>query len=237
MLISFPGFRPGGNRNSTDRVDAPAHPSPALAEVRAYWEALRHSPDSRRRGGTGLPLRRAIDPRGIEGALDAAFMLERVAPGMARIRLAGTQLVDMMGMEVRGMPVSALFEPMARNRLAPALEEVFRSPAALTLRLEAERGIGRPALSARMLILPLEDDRGQSDLALGVLDLDGQIGRSPRRFAIAGLTREGIVATAPAARPAAPVSPPVAAGFAEPAMDFRPRILRPHLRLVKSDVP
>ncbi len=70
-----------------------------LAEVRAYWEGLRVAGD--------LPRRDQIDPRGIAGALENTFLLERVAPGIARFRLAGMQLHDLMGMDVRGMPLSA----------------------------------------------------------------------------------------------------------------------------------
>ncbi|HEX9856966.1 MAG TPA: PAS domain-containing protein, partial [Paracoccaceae bacterium] len=148
-----------------------------ISEVRAYWEALRHGPR--------LPLRAQIDPRGIEGALEGAFILERVAPGIARFRLAGMQLVELIGMEVRGMPVSALFDPTGRQRLASGLEQVFTSPAVLDLRLEAERGIGRPSLTARMVVLPLRRDSDGADLALGCLATEGEIGRRPRRFFIA----------------------------------------------------
>ena len=47
-----------------------------IAEVEAYWEALR--------GVRMMPLRSEIDPRGIERALDHTFILERIAPGLAR---------------------------------------------------------------------------------------------------------------------------------------------------------
>ena len=74
-----------------------------LAEVRGYWEGLRK--------GSDLPRRDEIDPRGIVGALENTFLLERVAPGVARFRLAGMQLHDLMGMDVRGMPLTALIGP------------------------------------------------------------------------------------------------------------------------------
>jgi hypothetical protein len=155
-----------------------------LMEVRAYWEGLRE--------GGALPERDRIDPRGIAGALENTFLLERVAPGIGRFRIAGMQLHDLMGMDVRGMPVSALFEPSARTRLSDGLEGVFSGPALLELWLEAERGIGRPALEARMIVLPLTGAKGATDLALGCLAMDGALGRAPRRFAIAGLMSEVI---------------------------------------------
>jgi hypothetical protein len=198
-----------------------------LAQVRAYWEGLRK--------GELLPLRSAIDPRGMEGALEQAFLVERIAPGIARFRLAGMQLTDLMGMDVRGMPLSALVDPAGRERLAVLLEQMFNGPAALDLSLEAERGIGRPALEGRILLLPVRGDMG-ADLALGCLATAGLMGRSPRRFHIARALLEPVFA----AQPAAPV-PQRQSGFAEAVRPFTgagqtPRATgRTHLRLVKSD--
>ena len=195
---------------------------PHLAQTRAYWEALR-------RNGN-LPRRDEIDPRGLSGALEEVFLIERIAPGLARFRLAGMHLLDLMGMEVRGMPLSALFEPPARNRLSEALEAVFAEPSALELWLEAERGIGKPALSGRMILLPVRGSRGEPSLALGCLQTHGSIGRGPRRFAIAGLVREPLIlpqsAPAPAPQP----------GLADPGASYLPPPPRqvPHLRLVHS---
>lgn len=245
MALSFLGK---GNKSGSSSGGSGGSRFAMLAEVRAYWEGLRH--------GGALPERDRIDPRGIAGALENTFLLERVAPGIARFRIAGMQLHDLMGMDVRGMPLSALFEPAARNRLSDGLEAVFSGPAVLELWLEAERGIGRPALEGRMIVLPLVGSKGETDLALGCLAMEGALGRAPRRFAVAGLMREVIerrqalrAQTAwegperrlpnlpPAAAPApAPVSlrPVQAAGFAEKPAEFAPRPPRgkPHLRLV-----
>ncbi len=61
----------------------------ALSQVEAYWEGLRQ--------GRDVPMRSDIDPRGIEDALEYAFILERIAPGLARLRVAGSHLSDVMG--------------------------------------------------------------------------------------------------------------------------------------------
>ena len=146
----------------------------ALAQVRGYWEALRH--------GAHVPSRLQVDPRGIEDALSQTFILDRIAPGHARFRIAGMHLADLMGMDVRGMPLSSIIEPSARAGFAAGLEQVFAHPALLSLDLEAERGIGRPSLSGRMLILPLADEAGLVRMALGCLVTAGTVGRGPRRF-------------------------------------------------------
>lgn len=144
------------------------------AELRGYWEGLRV--------GQAVPARSEVDPRGIERALAYAFILERVAPGVARFRLAGTHLSDLLGMEVRTMPLSAFFTAGARQRVMAATEAVFQGPAIVDLALNSAPDHGRPALPARLLLLPLRSDFGDVSRALGCLVTEGQIGRAPRRF-------------------------------------------------------
>lgn len=156
-----------------------------LKTVRAYWEGLRVE--------GGLPARDMIDPRGLASALEQVFLLERIAPGHARFRLAGNLFHDLMGMDVRGMPFSAPFEPAARQRLQPVLDEVFTGSQALHLTLDAERGIGGPALAARVLLLPLQVRPDEPGMALGILAQDGAIGRAPRRFHIATARLEALL--------------------------------------------
>jgi len=124
----------------------------AISQVEAYWEGLR--------GMRLMPKRSEIDPRGIESALEYTFVLERIAPGMARIRIAGSHLSDLMGMEVRGMPLTSLITPPCRRQTSDALEEVFQRPAVCELRLVTEEGAGRPHMDARLLLLPLKSDLG-----------------------------------------------------------------------------
>lgn len=229
MAFSFLG-RGGGSSGGDGAKFA------QLAEVRAYWEGLR--------GGTGLPRRDQIDPRGIAGALDTVFLLERVAPGVARFRLAGMQVNDLMGMDVRGMPLSAMIDPASRPRMAEALEALFARPAILTLGLEAERSVGRPALEGRLILLPLISARGPCDLALGCFATHGSAGRAPRRFAISHLASEPLAPVAAevtaANRPQqTPRLVPMGLAEAAAAFDHTPRMQppprgTPKLRLVKG---
>ena len=192
-----------------------------LQQVEAYWEAMR--------GGRTVPPRSEIDPRGIETALEFAFIAEQVAPTHARLRIGGTHLCDLMGMEVRGMPLSAMIVPVSRARLAPALEEVFATPARAELSLIAEKRLGKPALSGRLLLLPLADDFGDVNRALGCFVPGGPIGRAPRRFEIVQADISAL-----ADRPRQPTQPQPVAGFGDPRAGFRPHKV-PHLRVVKSD--
>ena len=187
-----------------------------LQEVRAYWEAMRK--DGR------LPRRDDINPRGMASALEQVFLVEQIAPNHGRLRLAGMAISDLLGMDVRGMPITALLEPVARAKLSEALGGLFRGDHILDLWLEAERGIGPPLL-ARMLLLPLIGTHGEPDLALGCFCTKGDIGRAPRRFAISRMLREPLPASATA---------DLAHAFAEPPRPFAPPKGRPNLRLVVS---
>ncbi|NEX45152.1 PAS domain-containing protein [Pseudotabrizicola algicola] len=206
MAFGWNGRSSGGS----DRID-----QGLIAEVRAYWEALRE--------GDMLPRRERVDPRGIAGALESSFLIERIAPGIARFRIAGMLYNDLMGMDIRGMPISCLFLSDAREPLQRDLERVFGTPAIVTLDLLAERSLGRAPLHGRMQILPMLGRDDDSTLAIGCLELAGEIGRAPRRFSITGAQIEQIIPQRAAAALPVPAAPPPRA---QPGV--------PHLRLVKS---
>lgn len=149
---------------------------PALGVVEGYWEGLRD--------GRLMPARGEVDPRGIAPALEFAFILEKLAPGLARIRLAGMHLNEIMAMEVRGMPITALFLPDARREMQGVLEQVFDAPSAVRLTLAGDTGFGRSPLEGQMILLPMRDDAGVPSRILGALQTHGDIGRGPRRFTI-----------------------------------------------------
>lgn len=211
----------------------PAPRFPHVAQVEAYWDALR--------GARLLPDRSEVDPRGIERALEYAFILEQVAPGVARLRIAGGHLSDLLGMEVRGMPLSAFFMPEARIDLAAILEQVCTTPSIATLSLQAETGIGKPALDARLLLLPMTDAFDRITRILGCLDSQGGVGRAPRRFTIAGKQLRPLVAREaarqwPGSAPQ-PADKPTELGLAEAPARFSPASPRraDYLRLVRTD--
>lgn len=149
---------------------------PAVHALRRYWDDLR--------GPRQVPSRAEVDPRAIEETLEYAFILERIAPGVGRFRLAGMHLNDLMGMEVRGMPCTSMFMPEHRATLSRVLEDVFAGPSTALLTLAGERGVGRPAMDGQMLLLPLTSDFGDVTRVLGCLCTIGPIGRSPRRFLV-----------------------------------------------------
>ncbi|WP_425041212.1 PAS domain-containing protein [Primorskyibacter sp. S187A] len=199
--------------------------SGALAQVDAYWHALR--------GSRLVPDRSDVDPRGIEGALSHSFIAERIAPGHARVRIAGQHLSDILGMEVRGMPLSALFEPTARDRLQGILRHVFDAPMVYRMQLASGASLGKPALNARMSIYPLRNDMGDISRALGCIVVDGDIGRAPRRFDITHAKEEILTAQTPDTAPVAKVHEEAAPmGLAEEPAAFEHTAV-PYLRVVR----
>lgn len=200
----------------------------SLAAFVAYWSSMRKGHD--------VPRRTDIDPRGIEALLENAFIAEKIAPGLARLRIAGTHLSDLMGMEVRGMPISALIAPEQRDELAELLVDVFDRPAIVKINVESPAGVGRRTLKGTLLLLPLRSDLGDTSRALGCFLTDGLIGRAPRRFNITGHSVEVVTARKETTIQQTD-SETAQKGFAEQGMPFQavpPQhpSERPYLRLV-----
>lgn len=214
--------RENGDSFSTDKVlhladyDAKS-PARIASEMRDYWWSLRR--------GRAVPSRSDVDPAGLRTTLDYAFILERVAPGAARFRLAGRHLIDLMGMELRGMPLCAFFNPASRGHLSDVLEAVFKAPQIAELDLSSPAGYARPLIDGKMLILPLKSDLGDVTRALGCLATDGEIGTGPRRFDITADQASPVIEGAKVLTPS-----PSAAGFAEPPAAWTPAPKRPVIR-------
>jgi len=202
----------------------------ATRQVEAYWEGLRM--------GRLVPQRSEIDPRGIERALEYTFLLERISPGLARFRLAGMHLNDLLGMEVRGMPFTSFFTPTARQQVADTLEDVFDGPMVAELALAAERRMGKPAMDGRVILLPLRSDLGEVSRILGCLETIGPIGRAPRRFDVSDVAFKTLKA---GHLPETVKDTILVSGFADKPVPFslakekRPDEKHPALRLVVSN--
>ncbi len=201
-----------------DRFDSGRSLSP-IRQAEAYWTALLT--------GEGVPMRSQIDPRGLENILEYTFILERIAPGLARFRLAGSHLNNLAGMEVRGMPLTAFFEPSARDDVKSILDQVLTGPAVAELGLLSKGKLGRTSLQARMILLPLKSDLGDVSRILGVMVSDGTIGATPRRFIVSDRRVNTI---SDLQQPPRPIQQQ-AEGFAEDQTAFKGA---PHLRLVSS---
>ena len=160
-----------------DRAVPMGHAARAvLSDLERYWHELCQA--------DRLPFRSEIDPTRIDTALPHSFMLQRVAPRVGRVRVAGQALSDLLGLDPRGMPLTAFFTPAAREVLGGQLSDVFDRPAMVELPIVSPRGLGRPRLEGRLLLLPLAGEDGAVSTALGALVTEGEAGRTPRRFDI-----------------------------------------------------
>jgi len=191
-----------------------------LRQAEAYWNALRQD--------ASVPRRSQIDPRGLENILEYAFILERIAPGVARFRLAGQHLSLLAGMEVRGMPLTAFFTPSGRNEISAVLEHVFDTPAVAELTLTGEPQRGKPMTEARIILLPLQSDLGDVSRALGVLVAEMPVAKVPFRFNVAASSFRSVTGAYPAPHQYADANE----GLAEDQAPFGGKA--PHLRLIKS---
>lgn len=176
---------PGGQENvvSISRFRKGGALSP-LRQAEAYWTALRRGDD--------VPSRSQIDPRGLENILSNTFILESIAPGIARFRLAGSLVNEMAGMEVRGMPVTAFFTADARKQLSNAMEHMFETPAVVELGLQIEAPRQKAPRAARMLLLPLRSDLGDISRVLGILVADEGTAATSQRFSITSIEMRAV---------------------------------------------
>ena len=191
-----------------------------LRQAEAYWAGLRR--------GDEIPSRAQVDPRGLENILSQTFILERVAPGIARFRLAGQRVNELAGMEVRGMPLTAFFTVEARKTVSAALESMFDEPSIIEMELQTEATRLRGSRTARMILLPLRSDLGDVSRALGVLVSEGGASKISQRFTVNECDIRPVSVgekAAPKTEAAAPkptVNAPVA-GFAESKPAFTPK--------------
>jgi hypothetical protein len=83
---------------------------PALRAAIGYWDSLR--------GARCLPARMDLDPGMLRPHLQDAAILEVAGPGSLRIRLGGARINALLGMDVRGLPLRALFDLSERARVS-----------------------------------------------------------------------------------------------------------------------
>ena len=189
-----------------------AHRPQAITALERYWRQIR--------GARILPVRSEVDPSQNDTALPHAFIAERLAPGVTRMRACGRRLNDMIHVDGRGMPLSTFFTLGARSELVAEVELAFNGPALVEIHLAAELDADREI--GRLLLLPLEGANGAVDRLMGAIVMH----TPARRLAIRrdGYIRREILATV--ARPALSL---------DDMKEKGPQRLRPALRLVVSN--
>ena len=164
----------GDHSNLDGQGDALAHPH--LLSLEAYWQKLREAGD--------IPARTDLNPARIEHVLPYTFILQRVAAGTARFRVAGQRLHDLLKMDPRGMPFSTLFDQDCHSDVRHVIEAVCADPAIIGLQVRSAATLLRPSLEGSVLLLPMRDTSGQMSRILGAIVTPDTTSHKPRRFAI-----------------------------------------------------
>ncbi|MXU66147.1 PAS domain-containing protein [Oceanomicrobium pacificus] len=150
--------------------------SPRFKQLLDHWNGLR-APGR-------LPRRSEIDPNDFARDLPDILIIERVRADDLRIRVAGTRLTLLAGLELRAMPAEVLFAPRDRTRFRELCNTAVGHPALVDLTL---RMIDRDDRLSTLpgLVLPLEDDDGHRRQLLFCLGLDDVAVQPPVSFALA----------------------------------------------------
>lgn len=197
--------------------------APPIRQAEAYWTALFEE------SGT-VPLRSSVDPRGLQGVLDHAFILERTEAEGAVFRLSGQIVCQTANEDLRGRSFLSLFPDTAHPRVAAVLEHMFEAPAVAQLAL---RCASAPIATASMVLMPLRSDDGVINRALGVMVANPIPVDPPYLFELENADLRSVRDRSSRMPEFAipPVRPRRAAEFAEAQT---PLTGAPHLRLVAS---
>jgi hypothetical protein len=149
---------------------------PRLLSIKTYWKTLR----SARR----VPARCDLNTAQIDEALPYSFILQRVAPGTARFRVAGQTIHDLLKMDARGMPLTTLFQSEVRSQIKDLIEMAFSGPAMVGLPLVSRGTMLQPTVYGAMLLLPMQDAQDNTNRVLGAFLTQPITCIRPRRFGI-----------------------------------------------------
>lgn len=192
----------------------------AIERIEQYWTDIK--------GDRLVPSRSELRPADLQSVLDRLFILERVARGQARFRVVGSTIVDRIGHDLRGMPLSALMEPRERGILKELLTSVMEEPATVRLTLDGGPGQVHGRVSGALTLLPLRSDLGDVTRIVGAMDLDGTPADPNQRLSIIDTTHRTLIGYADGgARPGGRTVVTRASAPATP-------VVRGHLRLVSQ---
>ena len=142
-----------------------------LLQAEAHWEKLR--------SGDPIPAQGDVPDAHFDDMMAHCFVLERVAPTIARFRIAGKHVTELMGMDARGMPLSVLFSATGRDDLAQVMQTVCDDPEVAEIPVTATRGLRRTVMRGRILLLPLRDRNGKVSRIFGAMVFDCLLYTSP----------------------------------------------------------
>ncbi|MBF9038987.1 PAS domain-containing protein [Rhodobacterales bacterium LSUCC0246] len=91
----------------------------AFTRLRQHWNSLRET-------SREPPKAHDLQPHILGAALPFVFLVENLGGDILRLKLGGTHLCDVMGMELRGMPLRCFLPIMNARALLPRSSLVSR---------------------------------------------------------------------------------------------------------------
>lgn len=126
----------------------------------SYWNALR--------GDRPAPKRFEIEPSHIANNLPDTFILERVTPANIRFRLAGSRIVNALGIELRGKNLLDLFGRKDAGAVRARMELIASRCAVGLFRVMASNDAGKSA-AFEILVMPLTHTEDAVERFLGCI--------------------------------------------------------------------
>lgn len=152
-----------------------------LAPIERYWWSACEN--------GCLPVHGDLDPRKLTGFLEYTLLMKRLGRSEARINVAGRHLIDAMGLELTGLPLSLFFTHESRPLLADVTHELFEHRKSVLLEVKFDQGLFRGDGQAQVLMLPLLDQSGTVSRVLGGVALSSTASNAPRFDICSSTTR------------------------------------------------
>ena len=155
----------------------------AIEKLYSYWNSLREDGQ--------VPARKRVNPRAVPEVLDSTFIIELVSPYDYRFRVAGLQICEMAGMEVRGLSPEVLVAKPHKHRLSAIIAEVAARPTVARLEIETVDSSGNRS-ETQMILMPLRGEYQEITRVLGCLPLAPEVSTPPVTILLRGIDLQSV---------------------------------------------
>ncbi|MDO9415339.1 PAS domain-containing protein [Pararhizobium sp.] len=154
----------------------------ASIELYTYWDRLR--------GKRTAPRRQEIEPGDIRRILPDLFILEHLSTDGIRIRLAGTNICNLFGRELRGTRFDGIWMHESRQTLVAQSFRAMQMSTPVILSLTGHGAHGED-MALEIIMLPLSSGGTLPDRLIGAMTLIDRV-PSPVPLSLTGLSLNGI---------------------------------------------
>lgn len=115
-----------------------------------------------------LPEKKVINPRELQSILPQIIMLERDDTGVFKVRLSGTGITELWGIEPTGKDFLAQAAPQNRDEVQSLLQSALQHPCGLIMRYEDLYTDGRQ-IQTELALFPIRVCTNQPQILFGVI--------------------------------------------------------------------